>query len=205
MPFESIPWGIKRRDLKFLISNRLFNLNDFLLPVLSDIIEESENSVSYIINESPQYTVTFYFDSNGKYYKAIEYFKSPYASLGRFFFYNWDWLGVKRILSSCLFRRQYKGSHTYVFKWRCDAYESGFAHYTYRFRGYPLLSPEFKSIDIDGLRMGTTSLAEYPELEISFVMEFEGMVIEHNIRLDPDDPSQFLREAVYTSTFLTGD
>jgi len=196
-----MPWGIKRRDLKFLVSNRLFNINDWRHPVRSEIIEETENSVSYIINESSWHTVSFYFDSNGNYYKAVEHFK-PHTRLSSFFHFNSSWFG-KAFLDRGYFGEYYEGTHTYVFKWRCDNYESGFAHYTYQFRGRPRFPPMFWSLDIDGFLWGTKPLAEYPGLEISFVMEFEGMTIEHHLRPDPEDPSQFLRKAVYTSTFLS--
>ena len=204
-PWVSMPWGIKRRDLKFLVSNRLLNIDDWRWsPVISEIIEETENSVSYIIIDPHWYpTVTFYFDSNGKYYKAVQYFKPNQSDLGAFLGFN-RWFG-KGLLVHAQLSEYYKDTHTYVIKWRCENYESGFAHYTYHFRGWPNTRPEFKSIDINSLRGGTTPLTEYPELEIYFKMEFEGMIIEHHLRPDPDDSSLFLREAVYTSTFLTGD
>jgi len=197
-----MPWGIKRRDLKFLVSNRLFNIDDWRYPVISEIIEETENSVSYIINPSSWNTVTFYFDSNGNYYKAVQYF-SP-SDLSSFLSFNARWFG-KGLLVNAQLREYYKDTHTYVLKWRCDNYESGFANYTYHFRGWPDFPPAFTSIDINGLLDRTTTLTEYPELEIYFMMEFEGMIIEHHLRPYPDDSSLFLSEAVYTSTFLTGD
>jgi len=201
-----MPWGIKRRDLKFLVSSRLFNFDDWWRPVQSEIIEETENSVSYIINDSSRNTVTFYFDSNGNYYKAVQHFIPPHTHLSSFFHFNTGWFGEKGLFRSTLpLRKYYKGTHTYVLKWKCDNYESGFAHYTYHFRGLPVFPPEFKSIDIYGLRWRTTPLAEYPELEIYYIMEFYGMIIEHHLRPDPDEPSQFLREAIYTSTYLAGD
>jgi len=199
-----MPWGIKRRDLKFLVSNRLFNIDDWWSPVISEIIEETENSVSYIINESSRHTVTFYFDSNGNYYKAVQYFIPPHTHLSSFFHFNSGWFG-KVLLEPKHIGEYYKDTHTYVLKWRCDNYESGFAHYTYHFQGWPRRPPEFRSIDINGLLWGEKPLTEYPELEIYFKMEFEGMIIEHHLRPDPDDPSLFLREAVYTSTYLAGD
>jgi len=197
---------IIRLILFILVSSRLFNFDDWWSPVISEIINETENSVSYIINESSRHTVTFYFNSNGNYYKAVQYFKPSNADLTSFLQFNSGWFGEKGLFRSTLpLQEYYKGTHSYVLKWKCDNYDSGFAHYTYQFQGLPDFTPAFRSININSMSWETPPFAEYPELEISFVMEFEGMIIEHHLRPDPDDPSQFLREAVYTSTFLTGD
>ena len=179
---STLPWGISTAELKFLISDRFLHRLDLRYPAMANLLEETENSVSYRFNH-PNRTVVFYFNSSGRYYKAVQRW-GPVDSmhtLRAFSWYNTMWM-KKYLLGQMNWDRYYNGTFFEV-KWINDTLASGFEHYTSdsgKIRDF---------VNIGGLANGTVSLKEYPGLEIYYRREFDGMIIEHFLESYPSNPS----------------
>ena len=99
----------------------------------------------------------------------------------------------------------YNGVSLFNIKWKNNNVDSGYVQHTYTRPGLTLRDITFLSDDIAGLSDGTKSFDEYPELEITVQVEFKGMLIEHHLKPDPNNPVFLMSEVVYTSTILSGN
>jgi len=194
---STLPWGIRKAELEFLISDRLLHLWDYRTPVMAELLSKTENSISYSFCDGR--TTVFYFNSRGRYYKAVERI-GPSEGAGvilGFYWYNTHWLG-KVFNDDVNWNTRHIGTFLEV-KWINDTL-TGYEHYTsepwYHLRDF---------INVDGLMDGTVSLEEYPGLEIYHRREFNGMIVEHFLKQCPENPSLMTMERVYTSSFLSGN
>jgi len=194
---STLPWGIRKTELEFLISDRLLHPLDFRTPAIAELVKKTENTVSYRFDYTR--TVVFYFNSRGRYYKAVERFEASegVSTISKFSWYNSIWVG-KFLFEQMNWNVHHIGTYIEV-KWTNDALTSGYEHYTSE-RGF---LRDF--INIDGLMDGTISIREYPGLEIYHRREFDGMIVEHFLKQYSENPSLMTMERAYTSPFLSGD
>ena len=186
----TLPWGISKANLRFLISSRLYKIEDWENPVSAEFYEETENSVSYIFSRNFGNTCTrvFYFNPEGKFYRVVE--KHGTVSLHSFIHHNTHWLGK---------RFAHTGVSQYELKWKNDNTALGFEHHISK-TGAPLSALGFNIENFIN-----TSFEEFPEFEILYLAEFKGMRVEHSAVVDPNNPRLLINEVVYTSTFLSSD
>jgi hypothetical protein len=102
--------------------------------------------------------------------------------------------------------RYYKDVSFFEIKWKNEELETGYEHFTHTstFPEAGKFLRNLEDFDLAGLESGATSFDEYPELELYLKLEFDGMLVEHYVKPNPDDPSLLIRDAVYRSTLLAG-
>jgi len=210
-----IPWGINKTDLNFLITNRLVYMEE-LSPsfFVAELREEEENYLRFDVDFVGHKVFYFYFNTEGKFYRAVEFRYVPGVTRERhnratvlhsFLHYNERWIG-KHFIGQTF--HMYLNEVSYEVKWRNDEFLNGYEQYNYILDcifGAPFSLRPFlrEHIDIDTMLNRARTFDEYPGLEIYSRYEFKGMLIESFLKPDPDDPSMLMRKEVHTSTYLT--
>ena len=192
---STLPWGIRKPELEFLISDRLLHLWDYRTPVVAELLRETENSISYRFSDGR--TVAFYFNSRGRYYKAVQRIGPSEGAgvISVFSWYNSIWVG-KVLFGYMNWNRHYNGT-SFEMKWINDTLSSG----------YELYTDDFEALGrfIRDVQDGIISLDEYPGLEVYHRIEFNGMIIEHFLKQYHENPFLMTMERVYTSSVLSGN
>ena len=191
-------WGIKKSDLKFWVSN-----------VPSDILKETDSTISYLMNPGSVYdqdTLTFYFNSSDQFYKVIEDYDSQFlgedTSLSGALrdFTNYEFYIKTYLLDDYYFQYDEK-KYTYNTTWRLDDLNS-----EEKSSSAMLESPDANLMEpLLSVNDELLLLDRIVDLNIDSTIDFEGMTLEHYLMPNPDDPSQYIRKAVYTSRFISED